>query len=100
MCLWWPSGCHKNGLRVPSPQLREIEPNIPELPPKKAIGNTKPQFLQERKKALNFYLQVCFHLLFTVQVLVAETHLASTELCLPVRRYRVHCRCRTVIGSV
>jgi hypothetical protein len=72
------------GFTRPSPQLREIEPNIPELPPKKAIGNTKPQFLQERKKALNFYLQVCFHLLLTVQVLVAETHLTSTELCLPV----------------
>ena len=31
---------------------------MPELPPKKAIGNLKPKFLLERKTALNLYLQV------------------------------------------
>eukprot|EP01134_Creolimax_fragrantissima_P004807 CFRG4807T1 len=37
--------------------LQKCETSLPTFPPKKTLGNLRPKFLQERKRALNKYMQ-------------------------------------------
>ncbi|KNC82200.1 hypothetical protein SARC_05498 [Sphaeroforma arctica JP610] len=37
--------------------LHKTESNLPTFPPKKTLGNLRPKFLQQRKRALNSYMQ-------------------------------------------